>query len=273
MLVAALQRPSLHEAAARADRAFAGHAVMTTALECLTGRQAAGTDAAGIVLRQAGRAAADWRPLLRRQPGYGTNGYTAAAIIPAFVGILLLSQPGAERPAPSSGDPPLVPLRQDAAGIDAAAVRDAVANLRQEIAGSRSPGGETGESASPGQRPAPHPGDERSAGPLVTTPPDRLRNLANAPGRDSHEAVGDAAARRRRGHPSRSSTLHRHRHRHCARWRWCCSQHGNTPPFRIIRSGTGLYPGPRAPGRAAGVRIGTGHTDPFPGRLRRPLPG
>jgi hypothetical protein len=89
-------RPSLLEAATRADRQFSGHAVMTTALECLPPARLADSQAAGIVLKQADQAAREWHPDVQRKFARPQQTANTAVLVPLFVALMLLSRPGAE---------------------------------------------------------------------------------------------------------------------------------------------------------------------------------
>ena len=129
------RRPSLQTAARRTDREFGGRAVMTTARECLASGQAASPAAERIVLAQAGQAARDWRPKLDRRLRPTGNGNGTAAFIPVFIGVLLLIQPGAQRPTDAARDTPGNALSINGAGLDAPAPkRDDLATLRRELA-------------------------------------------------------------------------------------------------------------------------------------------
>ena len=95
-----LRRPTVATSAAQADRAFNGHALMTTAVECFPNADVAGSNAAKIVLQQACDAARSWSPKVSKLfiPPHAVA--TALAIIPLFAGSVLLSLPGAK----TSGD-------------------------------------------------------------------------------------------------------------------------------------------------------------------------
>jgi hypothetical protein len=89
-------RPCLLEAATRADRQFSGHAVMTTALECLPPARLADSQAAGVVLKQADQAARKWRPDVERKFARPQRTANTAVLVPLFVALMLLSRPGTE---------------------------------------------------------------------------------------------------------------------------------------------------------------------------------
>jgi len=91
-----LSRPAVTTCAAEADRQFSGHALMTTAVECLEQPAGAGNIASRIVLQQACDAAQSWKSEVSRliRPAHAVA--TALAIIPIFAAAVLLSLPGAE---------------------------------------------------------------------------------------------------------------------------------------------------------------------------------
>ncbi len=91
-----LSRPAMATCAAEADRQFGGHALMTTAVECLQQRAGAGNDASRIVLQQACDAAQSWRSEVSRLTRPAHTVATALAIVPLFAAAVLLSLPGAE---------------------------------------------------------------------------------------------------------------------------------------------------------------------------------
>lgn len=93
----ARQRPSLVQCAARADRAFRGHALMTTAVECRHISEDAGGFAARTVLQQADDAAKSWFPDISQRLRQSPAASTVLATIPLFVALVLLSSPGAEK--------------------------------------------------------------------------------------------------------------------------------------------------------------------------------
>ena len=95
-----LRRPTVAASAAQADRAFNGHALMTTAVECIASPDIEGSSAAKIVLKQAHDAARTWRPKISKLVIPPNAVATELAIIPLFAGSVLLSLPGAK----TSGD-------------------------------------------------------------------------------------------------------------------------------------------------------------------------
>lgn len=90
------RRPTLLESAAFADREFGGKSLMTTAIEIFDDDSASRSEAANIVLMQAGAAARSW------QASTGGSSYrswqltTPFAAIPLFAASILLSMPGAD---------------------------------------------------------------------------------------------------------------------------------------------------------------------------------
>lgn len=96
LLQGILGRPTLRATAAQTDREFGGHALMTTAVECLQHPAATRSAASTVVLQQAGDAAQSWAPEVSKTfvPPQVTK--AALAIIPIFAAVVLLSIPDTE---------------------------------------------------------------------------------------------------------------------------------------------------------------------------------
>ena len=195
---ALLRRPTLTACATRADKAFRGHALMTTAVECLHKTTAASGFAKRTVLLQAEDAARSWYPGVAKQFPQRPAVATVLATIPLFVALVVLSSPGAEEKialvAEVTKDTPLVP-GDDAKGIE----RNDVATLRRIIAD------ETFADERPTddqERPAPSktfaPSQENAAstGTELSAMPDPIDQAASVAGlsEDDSGLPGDSAA-------------------------------------------------------------------------------
>lgn len=93
---ALLGRPTLGATAAQADREFGGHALMTTAVECLEHLAATNSAASTVVLQQAGEAAHSWAAEVSRTFVPPQVAKAMLAIIPIFAAVVLLSIPDTE---------------------------------------------------------------------------------------------------------------------------------------------------------------------------------
>jgi hypothetical protein len=95
LLRALRRRPTLSHAAAQADRHFKGHAVMTTAIECLPRTSDTKDRATAIVLKQAAQAAHVWQPNIQNAIQVPTRRAAVIALVPLFIAAILLTRPGA----------------------------------------------------------------------------------------------------------------------------------------------------------------------------------
>ena len=170
LLRTAIRRPALNNAATKLDRCFAARSLLSTAVECLQQPEKTDRTASTLVSEQAGRAAKTWHRNIREAIVSPEHIASAIALIPLFIAILLLTQPGAsdkERSNPASSD--AVQSTPGTASVSEAIDEDdkstsAVANLRRELADS----------------------DER----IRTTPADNTRSDMTNPARTS-EALKD----------------------------------------------------------------------------------
>lgn len=129
------RRPSLSLAAAQADRRFKGHAVMTTAVECLPQTSDAKDRATDIVLNQAAQAASDWQPNIQTAIQVPTRRAGVIALVPLFVAVVLLSRPGANGSDELlDGVTPGVQPINETSEQTGDGVLDDVATLRHELA-------------------------------------------------------------------------------------------------------------------------------------------
>lgn len=133
------RRPTLSQAAAQADRQFRGHAVMTTAVECLPNAPDAKDRASGIVLEQAAQAARSWRPNIESAIQVPTRRASAIALVPLFIAAILLTRPGANGNIGLRDDAPLgtqsmIALDEQAGEQTNDGILDDVATLRRQLA-------------------------------------------------------------------------------------------------------------------------------------------
>ncbi len=132
VLVRALtRRPSMLEAAAAADRVFAGRAVMTTAAQCLRCPADERTVAARIVLAQASELARHEQSNIGRAMTPGPSSAGVTAIIPLFIAAVLLASPDVAHDASSDTTPSVTAASRDNVARD----DDAIDALRRELAG------------------------------------------------------------------------------------------------------------------------------------------
>jgi hypothetical protein len=132
VLIRALtRRPSMLDAAAAADRVFAGRAVMTTAAQCLRCPADERSVAARIVLVQANELARREQSNIRRAIGPEPNSAGVTAIIPFFVAAVLLASPDVGHDASSDTTQPAIAASRDNGVRD----HDAINALRRELAG------------------------------------------------------------------------------------------------------------------------------------------
>jgi len=129
------RRPTLSHAAAQADRRFKGHAVMTTAVECLPNAADEKDRASDIVLEQAAQAARSWQPNIQRTIQAPVRRAGAIALVPLFIAAILLTRPGANRSdelldGVTTGVHPINETSEQAGD----GVLDDVATLRRELA-------------------------------------------------------------------------------------------------------------------------------------------
>jgi len=135
LLRALRRRPTLSHAAAQADRRFKGHAVMTTAVECLPQTSDAKDSATDIVLEQAAQAARSWQPNIQTAIQLPTRRAGAIALVPLFIAAILLTRPGANGSDELlDGVTPGVQPTNEISEQAGDNVLDDVASLRREIA-------------------------------------------------------------------------------------------------------------------------------------------
>ena len=135
LLRALRRRPTLSHAAAQADRRFKGHAVMTTAVECLPQTSDAKDSATDIVLEQAAQAARSWPPNIQTAIQLPTRRAGAIALVPLFIAAILLTRPGANGSDELlDGVSPGAQAIIDTTEPTSDGVLDDVATLRREIA-------------------------------------------------------------------------------------------------------------------------------------------
>jgi len=113
LLQAMRQRPSIEQCAARADQAFGGQALMTTAVEYQHLSRDTDNFATRTVLRQADSAAQSWFADISQRFSPSSGPAIIIAAIPLFVATILLSLPGADEsndvhPVTNEGAPRIV---------------------------------------------------------------------------------------------------------------------------------------------------------------------
>ena len=192
----ARQRPTIAQCAAHADRAFSGHALMTTAVEC----QHLSTDdrgfAAETVLRQADDAAKSWSPEISQRFRQSPAAATVLATIPLFVALVLLSSPGAEKKVDAdreaTGTVPSVAAVKNTGADDGT---DDVAALRRIIVDESSANTLTSDEQRSSDTLIPSQNDDTTA--ELATPPEQAGSLAGVAGLagDDGDLPGDAIAR------------------------------------------------------------------------------
>lgn len=129
---APLRRPSPAEAAAIADRAFNGQALMTTAAGCLKQPSATHAAATAIVLEQANAIARSKQTSIRREIRPVLSAMDTTALVPLFAALVLFMQPSDERRiAHRSSQTASSAVLQSEASDNSS---DDVAAIRQELA-------------------------------------------------------------------------------------------------------------------------------------------